>query len=144
MTDNYLHIRDEVATWPEISVQPHEFSGSLFALGQTAIGHLHTHGMLDLTLVPEVKAQLVAEGRAAEHHVLPTQDRASYFIDQADGVAQALWLLKVSYLSHLLTQPGQRADGWAQRARRVRAALPALSLSAPLRVIFDRLLSGGS
>ena len=135
------NIQDALQRWPEVAVTPHELSGLRFSLDRSEIGHLHTHGMLDLQLPPPLKSVLLAEGHVSEHHILPRPDWASFFLEKDDDEAHALWLLRLSYLGHLLTDAGPAPEALAESRQRARALLPSVQLSPALRAVFDHWLS---
>ena len=90
-------IRAEVASWPGVTVEPHRFGGIEFRLGKRELGHLHGDYLADLPFPVRVRQQLVAEGRALPHHVLPQSGWVSYPIRDAGAVDGAVELFRLAY-----------------------------------------------
>ncbi len=64
-------IRREVLSWPGVTEVPHRFGGVEFRLGKRELGHLHGDYLADLPFPVRVREELVREGRALHHHILP-------------------------------------------------------------------------
>jgi len=64
-------IADEVSSWPGVETRPHRFGGVEFRLGRRELGHLHGDRFADIPLPRRVRDEVIAEGRARPHHVLP-------------------------------------------------------------------------
>ncbi len=90
-------IRGEVASWPGVTVEPHRFGGIEFRLGTRELGHLHGDYLADLPFPVRVRRQLVAEGRALPHHVLPRSGWVSYPIRDEGAVDGAIALFRLAY-----------------------------------------------
>jgi hypothetical protein len=63
-------VRDELQTWTGVTVHDHRFGGIEFRLGRRELGHLH-RSFADLPFPRRVRDELIAQGRARPHHVLP-------------------------------------------------------------------------
>jgi hypothetical protein len=61
------------------------------------IGHIHGDHMVDIPFPVKVRQQLVAEGRAELHHILPESGWISFYIRQPEDVDRAITLFKMSY-----------------------------------------------
>ena len=90
-------IREEVASWPGVTVGPHRFGGGEFRLGTRELGHLRGDYLADLPFPVRVRRQLVAEGRALPHHVLPQSGWVSYPIRDEGAVDGAIALFRLAY-----------------------------------------------
>ena len=90
-------IRGELASWPGVTVGPHRFGGVEFRLGTRELGHLHGDYLADLPFPVRVRRQLVAEGRALPHHVLPQSGWVSYPIGDEGAVDGAIALFRLAY-----------------------------------------------
>ena len=101
-------IRREVSGWPGVSVEPHRFGGFEFRVRGHEVGHLHGDRLADLPFPRKVREELVAAGKAREHHVLPQTGWVSYRIRGEEDVAGALELFRKNY--ERLT-PGGGKDG---------------------------------
>jgi hypothetical protein len=84
-----------VSSWPGVEVGPHRFGGVEFRLGRRELGHLHGDRIADLPFPRRLRDELVADGRAGPHHVLPDSGWVTFQI--ADGVEQAIELFRLSY-----------------------------------------------
>jgi hypothetical protein len=90
-------IRREVLSWPGVSEAPHRFGGVEFRLGKREIGHLHGDWLADLPFPVRVREELVREGRALPHHILPESGWVSYPIRGASDVQGAIDLFRLAY-----------------------------------------------
>ncbi len=83
--------------WPGIKAQPHRFGGTEYRLGRREIGHVHGDHLVDIPFPKKVRDELVAEGRAEPHHVLPKSGWVSIYLRQASDVERAFELLRLSF-----------------------------------------------
>lgn len=90
-------IRREVLGWPGTEARPHRFSGVEFRVNGHEIGHLHGDRWADLPFPVRVREELVAEGRARLHHILPQTGWVSYAIRGEEDVEGALELFRLNY-----------------------------------------------
>ena len=90
-------IRREVLSWPGVEEAPHRFGGVEFRLGRREIGHLHGDRLADLPFPVRVREELVREGRARPHHVLPASGWVSYPIRGEADLPGAIALFRLSY-----------------------------------------------
>jgi hypothetical protein len=90
-------IRAEVSAWPNITAKPHRFGGVEFSVGRREIGHLHGGHLLDLPFPMPVHDELIAAGRAEQHHVLPDSGWVSFPIRSDEDVDRAIELLRLNY-----------------------------------------------
>jgi len=106
-------IRREVLGWPGVEEAPHRFGGVEFRLGRREIGHLHGDRLADLPFPVRVREELVREGRAVPHHVLPESGWVSYPIRGEADVPGALALFRLSYERAVAAAARGRATGGA-------------------------------
>ena len=90
-------ISREVLSWPGVTVEPHRFGGVEFRLGKRELGHLHGDYLADLPFPVRVRKELVAQGRAMVHHILPDSGWVSYPIRDERAVPGAIALFRLSY-----------------------------------------------
>jgi hypothetical protein len=90
-------IRTEVLGWPGVTEEPHRFGGVEFRLGKRELGHLHGDYLADLPFPVRVREELVAQGRAMPHHILPQSGWVSYPIRDASAIPGALDLFRLAY-----------------------------------------------
>jgi Family of unknown function (DUF5519) len=98
-------IEREVASWDGVEARPHRFGGVEFRVRGHEIGHLHGNRLADLPFPVRVRKELVAEGRARLHHVLPESGWVSYPIRGEEDVDGALELFRLNY--DLITARGR-------------------------------------
>ncbi len=101
-------ITAEVAGWPGVTTAPHRFGGVEFRLGRRELGHLHGARYADLPLPRSVRDELVRDGRARPHHILPDSGWVSVPIDTAEGIADVVAIFRIAY---------ERAVAQAERTR---------------------------
>jgi hypothetical protein len=104
-------IAEEVLGWPGVSSAPHRFGGVEFRLGRRELGHLHGDRLADIPFPKRVRDELVAEGRALPHHVLPDSGWVSVPIRSEADADAVVELFRLGY---------ERAR--AQRERRAGAS----------------------
>jgi hypothetical protein len=102
-------IAAEVMGWPGVECAPHRFGGVEFRLRRRELGHLHGGTLVDLPFPRRLRDQLVSQGRAQPHHVLPHSGWVSLRIETPDDVEQAIALFRLAYdravAAHTRAQP---------------------------------------
>jgi Family of unknown function (DUF5519) len=86
-----------VRSWPGVEAAPHRFGGVEFRLGRRELGHLHGDRIADLPFPRRVRDQLIAEGRARPHHVLPESGWITVSIGSDDEAESAVELFRMAY-----------------------------------------------
>ncbi|MBI3116792.1 MAG: DUF5519 family protein [Thaumarchaeota archaeon] len=87
----------EVAKWPGVTTHAHRFGGTEFRLGRRELGHVHGDYQADVPFPMDVRNQLVAEGRAEPHHVLPESGWITLRFRNSNDVESAISLFQLSY-----------------------------------------------
>lgn len=87
-----------VSTWDGVTVEPHRFGGREFKLGKVEVGHIHSHGMVDIPFTRRIREVLVAENHAEPHHLLVESGWITFYMRQPEDVTHALWLYRLSYI----------------------------------------------
>jgi Family of unknown function (DUF5519) len=90
-------IREEVAAWDGVTVEPHRFGGIEFRVGRRELGHLHGNYLADLPFPVRIRERLVAEGRAQPHHILPDSGWISYSIRDASDASAVVALFRLNF-----------------------------------------------
>ena len=90
-------VEREVSGWPGVEATPHRFGGVEFRVRGHEIGHLHGDRLADLPFAVRARKELVAQGKAQLHHVLPQTGWVSYPIRGEDDVAVPLELFQLNY-----------------------------------------------
>ena len=73
------------------------------------IGHLHGSRMADLPFPVRMRKELVAEGKAEPHHVLPQTGWVSYYPRGPEDVPAVVELFRLNY-EHLVQRGKKRAE----------------------------------
>jgi hypothetical protein len=90
-------IKAELLTWPGVSAEPHRFGGIEYSYGRKELGHVHGDRLADLPFPKAIHDQLIAEGRAAAHHVLPETGWVSRWIESDDEAPDVIALFRLNY-----------------------------------------------
>jgi ribonuclease BN (tRNA processing enzyme) len=84
-------------SWEGVTSHSHRFGGIEFRLGKVELGHLHGDHLADLPFPTKLRDQLVDEGRAQPHHVLPASGWVSKRISTAADVQEVIALFRLNY-----------------------------------------------
>jgi Family of unknown function (DUF5519) len=90
-------VEEEVSGWPGVEARPHRFGGVEFRVRGHEIGHLHGSRLVDLPFPVRVRKELVAEGRAQPHHLLPQTGWVSYYPSGAEDASAVVELFRLNY-----------------------------------------------
>lgn len=75
----------------------HRFGGVEYRLGKREIGHVHGNYLVDIPFPLKARNEIVEQGLAEKHHILPDSGWVSVFLKSGDDVDRAIELLKGSY-----------------------------------------------
>ena len=89
-------VRSAVGSWAGITEHNHRFGGIEFRLGRRELGHLH-RTIADLPFPRRIRDELIAEGRARPHHVLPQSGWVTVPMRTASEIANVIALFQRSY-----------------------------------------------
>jgi len=90
-------LEEEISKWEGTTIQLHKFGGTQFNFQHKELGHLHSNGVLDILFNRKLKAELIADGRASEHHVFIKSGWVSFQIKAHADVKKALELMQLAY-----------------------------------------------
>jgi hypothetical protein len=90
-------IKAELTSWPGVEAHPHRFGGTEYRYGRKEMGHVHGDRLADLPMPRKLRDQVIAEGRAAPHHVLPESGWVSCWMDGPDDAAAVIELFRLQY-----------------------------------------------
>jgi Family of unknown function (DUF5519) len=90
-------VRRELLAHPDVVEASHRFGGIEFRLGRRELGHLHGDHLADLPFPRRVRDELVADGRATPHHVLPESGWVSRRVAGPQDVDAVVELFRLSY-----------------------------------------------
>ncbi len=80
-----------------MTAHSHRFGGVEFRLGKVELGHLHGDRLADLPFPTKLRNELVQEGRALPHHVLPSSGWVSRSIRDTSDVDEVIALFRLNY-----------------------------------------------
>lgn len=98
-------IQNQVASWPGVTVEPHQFGGVEFRIGRRELGHLHGSRLADFPFPVKVRDELIASHRAKRHHVLPNSAWVSAYIESDKDVETIIELFRLDYERPVDTVP---------------------------------------
>lgn len=75
----------------------HRFGGTEYKLGKREIGHVHGNHLVDIPFPLKVRNELVENGEAEPHHILPESGWVSVYLKNETDIDNAINLLKLSY-----------------------------------------------
>lgn len=68
----------EITKWNGVIASPHRFGGTEFRLRSREIGHVHGNHQADIPFPISVRNQLIADGKAEPHHIIPQSGWITY------------------------------------------------------------------
>jgi len=87
----------EALRLPGVRLGVHRFGGTEFVEKQgRELGHLHGHGLLDVSVGRQAASALLTDGRVRPHHVFPRSNWISFQIESQADVPFALELLTMA------------------------------------------------
>src|SRR6516165_1750653 len=86
-----------VQSWPGVQSAPHRFGGLEFRLGRRELGHIHGDRIAALPFPRRVRDELIADGRARAHHVLPDSGWITVSIRSPEEADRAVELFRMAY-----------------------------------------------
>ena len=89
-------IREAVGGWEGVTTHDHRFGGIEFRVGRRELGHLH-RTFADLPFPRRVRDELVANGRAKPHHILPESGWVTVPMCTDADVENVIDLLRQNY-----------------------------------------------
>ena len=90
-------VSEVVTSWPGVTSHPHRFGGTEFRVGRREMGHMHGSRLTDFPFPMTQRDQLIIEGKAVPHHVLPKSGWVSYWIDGKADVQPLVDLFRLQY-----------------------------------------------
>jgi hypothetical protein len=126
-------LKDEVSSWPGISVHPHQFAALEYRFGKAEVGHVHLWGDVDIPFPRPVHDFLLGCHFAEQHRWVPDSGWTTFRIRSQNDVQHAIWLMRLSYLRYALKSAGKPTQMLASEADR-------LHLSPALVTILTRFI----
>lgn len=101
-------IQQEIASWPEVTVEGHRGGIVFFRVGQREIGHLHGNRFADLPFPVRIREELVTSGRASLHYLHPKSGWVTRYMQDEEDVQEIIELFRMNYKRPWLSR--QRKD----------------------------------
>jgi hypothetical protein len=80
-----------------VEAVPHRFGGLEYRYGRKEMGHVHGDRLADLPLPRKLHDEVIADGRAQPHHVLPNTGWVSCWMGGPDDAASVIDLFRLQY-----------------------------------------------
>ena len=96
MDELIAEVEREVLGWPGTTSEPGRFHSVAFRYGKREIGHVHRDRVADLPVTPEMREDLLAQGRARPHRA-GSRGYISYPVEDREDVASVLEVLGRNY-----------------------------------------------
>lgn len=135
MTD----VTSTVKQWPSVQIKPHDRGGQEFTLAGRELGHIHPGRVVDIPFTKRIRDILIEDELAEKHHIYPDSGWVSSYLGDEDSTERTLWLLRVSYLYHIISIQN-REDGETLAEIDVEQEINEIDPSDDLRVVFTDLL----
>jgi luciferase-like monooxygenase len=95
--DAHDRIVNAIKNLQGVTVHTHRFGGTEFRLGRREVGHVHGDSQADIPFPLTTRNQMIAEGRAEPHHVLPESGWITLRFRRDSDVNRAIDLFRLSY-----------------------------------------------
>jgi len=109
MTNLREAVEREVSSWDGVETRPHRFGGVEFRVRGHEIGHLHGSRLADLPFPIRMRKELVAEGKAEPHHLLPQTGWVSCYPRGPEDAPAVIDLFRLNY-EHLVQRGEKKAQ----------------------------------
>jgi hypothetical protein len=95
--DVFEIVKTELMSWPGVTSQPHRFGGTAFQVDGREMGHMHGGRFADLPFPMGIRNELIRDGKALPHHVLPNSGWITFLINEEEDVAYLIHLFRMNY-----------------------------------------------
>ena len=93
----FEQVKTELLSWPGVTSQPHRFGGTEFRINGREMGHIHGGRFADLPFPMSIRNELVKDGRALPHHVLPNSGWVTFLINEEADITSLINLFLMQY-----------------------------------------------
>ena len=90
-------VKAALMSWPGVTLQSHRFGGIEFRINGREMGHMHGGRFADLPFPMTIRNELVKEGRALPHHVLPNSGWVTFLINEEADITSLINLFRMQY-----------------------------------------------
>jgi hypothetical protein len=95
--DVFEKVKTELMSWPAVTSQSHRFGGTEFRINGREMGHMHGGRFADLPFPMSIRNELVKDGRALPHHILPTSGWVTFLINEEADILSLINLFRMQY-----------------------------------------------
>jgi Family of unknown function (DUF5519) len=93
----FEQVKTELLSWPGVTSQPHRFGGTEFRINGREMGHIHGGRFADLPFPMSIRNELIKDGRALPHHVLPNSGWVTFLINEEADITSLINLFLMQY-----------------------------------------------
>jgi Family of unknown function (DUF5519) len=90
-------VKTELMSWPGVTLQSHRFGGTEFRINGREMGHMHGGRFADLPFPMSIHNELIKDGKALPHHVLPTSGWVTFLINEEIDITSLINLFRMQY-----------------------------------------------
>jgi hypothetical protein len=90
-------VKAELMSWPGVTSGPHRFGGTEFRVKEREMGHMHGGRFADLPFPMAIRNELVKDGRALPHHVLPNSGWVTFLINEEADITSLINIFRIQY-----------------------------------------------
>jgi len=95
--DVFEKVKTELMSWPAVTSQSHRFGGTEFSINGREMGHMHGERFADLPFPMSLRNELVKDGRALPHHILPNSGWVTFLINEEADILSLINLFRMQY-----------------------------------------------
>lgn len=95
--DLFEKVETELMSWPGVTLQPHRFGGTEFQVNGREMGHMHGGRFADLPFPMSIRNELIRDGKALPHHVLPNSGWITFLINKEEDTGHLIHLFRMNY-----------------------------------------------
>lgn len=95
--DVFEKVKTELMSWPAVTSQSHRFGGTEFRINGREMGHMHGGRFADLPFPMSIRNELVKDGRALPHHILPNSGWVTFLINEDADIISLINLFRMQY-----------------------------------------------
>src|SRR5919112_5789809 len=90
-------VKMELMGWRGVTSQSHRFGGTEFRVNGREMGHMHGGRFADLPFPMSIRNELVKDGRALPHHILPNSGWVTFLINEEADILSLINLFRMQY-----------------------------------------------
>ena len=124
-------LKDEVSSWPGISVHPHRFAAREYRFGKAEVGHVHFWGDVDIPYPRPLRDLLIAQNLAEQHRWIPDSGWTTFRIRRQEEIEHAIWLMRLSWLRYSLRSAAKPTELLTSEAARLHLSPDLVRILSP-------------